>query len=164
MRARVAAAVLLLLAVAVYAAGTRPLRAQAAAASEQYRQARDQRRDARARLAEIERREAARGRAAAALAAARSAPAGGVRDVRRGVVDVVTRARVSAVRLGVRPGRPPASASVTLSAEGSFADVVRLAAELARPGQGLVFDRVRLVSRPPRVGLDLDAAGLGRAP
>jgi hypothetical protein len=164
MTARIAAGVLLVASLAVYLAVTLPLQSRAAAASEQYRKARDERRDARLRLAELERREAARTRATAALAAARGAPAGGVRDVRRGVVDLVNRSRLSGVRFGVRPGRPPATASVTLSAEGTFDDVVRLTADLARTGQGLVFDRVRLVARPPRVGLDLDAVGLGATP
>jgi len=164
MRTRIAAGLLVLAAIAVYLAVTVPLHGREAAAGEQYRRARDERRDARARLAELERREAARARAASALAAARSAPATGVREVRRGVVDLVNRSRVSAVRLGVRPGRPPAAAAVTLSAEGAFTDVVRLTSDLARAGQGLVFDRVRLVSRPPRVALDVDAAGLGAGP
>jgi len=164
MRLRVAGAVLLLVAAVVYFAGAMRLESQAAAASDEYRQARDQRRDVRLRLAELERREAARARAVAVLAAARSAPSGGVREVRRGIVDLVTRARVSAVRLGVRPGRPPASATVALSAEGSFTEVMRLTGELARAGGGLVLDRVRLVSRSPRVGLDVEASGLGSAP
>lgn len=163
MKIRVTAGALLLLAAVLYGAVTVPLQSQAAAASEQYRQARDQRRDARLRQAELERRAAARARAEAVLAAARSAE-GGLREVRRGVVDLITRSRVSAVRLGVRPGRPPASATVGISAEGSFADVMRFTGELARPGRGLVLDRVRLVSRPPRVGLELGASGLGTAP
>ncbi|HEY2941536.1 MAG TPA: hypothetical protein VGN09_03790 [Vicinamibacteria bacterium] len=163
-KARVAGLVLLLLAVVVYVAGALRLESQAAAASDEYRQARDRRRDARSRLAELERREAARTRAVAVLAAARKAPAGGLRDVRRSVVDLVTRSRVSAVRLGVRPGRAPASAAVALSAEGSFTDVMRLTGELARAGSGLVLDRVRLDSRASRVGLDLEASGLGSVP
>jgi len=164
MTLRAAGLVLVLVAALTYVAGAMRLESQAAAASDEYRQARDQRRDVRVRLAELERREAARTRAVAILAAARNAPAGGVREVRRGIVDLVTRARVSAVRLGVRPGRPPASATVALSAEGSFTEVMRLTGELARAGGGLVLDRVRLVSRSPRVGLDVEASGLGSAP
>jgi hypothetical protein len=164
MKLRIAGGALLLLSVLMYVAAAVPLDAQAAAAGDQYRHSRDQRRDARARLADLERREAARTRAIAVLAAARNARGGEVREVRRGVVDLVTRSRVSGVRLGVRPGRPPASAAVALSAEGSFNDIVRLMGELARSGSGLVLDRVRLVSRPPRVALDMEAAGLGSAP
>jgi hypothetical protein len=163
-RLRVGAGALALLALGLYAGVARPLESRALTAGEEYRRARDERRDARARAAELERRAAARARAAAVLAAAGSVPGGGVREVRRGVVDIVTRSRVSSVRLGVRPGRPPASASVSLSAEGPFADVVRLTGELARPGSGLVLDRVRLVSRPPRVGVDVSASGLGVGP
>jgi hypothetical protein len=165
MRIRVAAAVLVLLAVALHALVAMPLQSRAAAASEHYRQARDQRRAARARLAELERRESARSRAEAALAAARSAPGGGVRDVRRKVVDLVGRSRVSGVRLAVRPAPPPASASVGLAAEGSFENVLRLTGELCRPGNGLVLDRVRLAARgAPRVALDVQASGLGATP
>jgi len=163
MKIRLAGLVLLLLAAVLYGAGALRLDAQAAAASDEYRRARDERRDVRARLAQIERREAARARAMDLLTAARNAPPSGVREVRRGVVELVNRARVSGVRLGVRPGRPPASAAVALSAEGTFTDVVRLTGELARAGRGLVLDRVRLVSRPPRVGLDVEASGLGSA-
>ncbi|PYQ20319.1 MAG: hypothetical protein DMF81_18990 [Acidobacteria bacterium] len=163
MTIRWAAIVLLMLAGVLYLGAAMPLQTQAGAASEQYRQARDQLRDARRRLATLERRNATRARAQAALGAARSAHGGGLREVRRGVVELVTRAHVSAVRLGVRPGAPPASAAVGLSAEGSFADVIQLAGELARPGSGLVLDRVRVTSRPPRVALDVDAAGLGMA-
>ena len=144
---KVAGIVLLLLAVVLYVAGALRLESQAAAASDAYRQARDRRRDVRSRLAELERREAARARAVAILAAARNAPAGGLRDVRRGIVDLVTRSRVSGVRLGVRPGGPPASAAVALSAEGSFADIIHLTGELAQAGRGLVLDRVRLDAR-----------------
>ena len=164
MSVRVAGLVLLLLAVVLYVGGALRLESEAATASEEYRRARDQRREVRSRLAELERREAARARAVASLAAARNTPAGGLREVRRGVVDLVTRSHVSAVRLGVRPGRPPASTAVALSAEGSFGDVVRLTGELARAGNGLVLDRVRLFSRAPRVGLDVEASGLGGAP
>jgi len=42
--------------------------------------------------------------------------------------------------------------------------VNRLTGELARAGGGLVLDRVRLVSRAPRVGVDVEASGLGSAP
>ena len=164
MKVRVAGLALLLLAMALYVAGAVRLESQAAAASDEYRQARDRRRDARSRLAQLERREAARARAIAILAAARNAPAGGVREVRRGIVDLVTRSSVAGVRLGVRPGRPPASAAVALSAEGSFADVMSLARELSRAGRGLVLGRVRLEARSSRVGLDLEASGLGSVP
>ena len=163
-KTRVAGIVLPLLAVVLYVAGAVRLESQAAAASDEYRQARERRRDARSRLAELERREAARARAVAILAAARNAPAGGVREVRRGIVDLVTRSRVSSVRLGVRPGRPPVSASVALSAEGTFADVMSLTGELSRAGRGLVLDRVRMSARSSRVGLDVQASGLGSIP
>jgi len=161
---KIAGIVLLLLAGGLYVAGALRLESQAAAASDAFRQARERRRDTRSRLAELERREAARARAVAILAAARNAPAGGVREVRRGIVDLITRSRVSGVRLGVRPGRPPASAAVALAAEGTFADVMSLTGELSRAGRGLVLERVRLDARSSRVGLDVEASGLGSVP
>src|SRR5439155_5667883 len=115
-------------------------------------------------LAELERREAARARAIATLAAARNAPAGGVSEVRRGIVDLVTRSSVAGVRLGVRPGRPPASAAVALSAEGSFADGMSLARELSRGGRGLVLGRFRLEALWYRAVLCLTASVMGRVP
>src|SRR5207247_3403034 len=39
-----------------------------------------------------------------------------------------------------------------------------LARELSRAGRGLVLGRVRLEARSSRVGLDLDASGLGSVP
>ena len=161
---RVAGGLLLLLAVALYAGVAAPLQRQAAAAGGEYRQARQARQRARSRLADLQRRDAARARAEAVLAAARAAPGGGLREVRRHVVDLVNRAHVSGIRLGVRPGHAPVSATVGLSAEGSFADVVGLTSELAQPASGLVLERVRLSSRATRVALDLSAAGLGRRP
>ena len=161
---KIAGIVLLLLAGGLYVAGALRLESQAAAASDAFRQARERRRDTRSRLAELERREAARVRAVAILAAARNAPAGGVREVRRGIVDLITRSRVSGVRLGVRPGRPPASAAVALAAEGTFADVMSLTGELSRAGRGLVLERVRLDARSSRVGLYVEASGLGSVP
>jgi hypothetical protein len=39
-----------------------------------------------------------------------------------------------------------------------------LTGELSRAGRGLVLDRVRLSARSSRVGLDVEASGLGSIP
>ena len=123
MIARWIAAALVAVGVVLYAAVALPMRRQAQAAADDYR-ARDEARDMRARLARLERRDAAHLRAASALAG--TTPAGTVRTVRRSVVQTLQNARVSSVRLGVTAARAPFAARVHLSASGSFPEVVSL--------------------------------------
>src|SRR5216683_3254465 len=85
--ARGIAAALLAGAIVLYSAVALPMRRQAAAAADDYRRARDEARDMRARLARLERRDAAHLRAATALAGA--TPAGTVQKVRRSVVQTL---------------------------------------------------------------------------
>jgi hypothetical protein len=99
MIARWIAAALVTVGVVLYAAVAVPMRRQAQVAADDYRRARDEARDMRARLARLERRDAAHLRAASALAGA--TPASTVRTVRRSVVQTLQGARVSGVRLGV---------------------------------------------------------------
>jgi hypothetical protein len=113
----------------------------------------------RARLARLERRDAAHLRAASALAG--TTPAGTVRTVRRSVVQTLQNARVSAVRLGVTAARAPFAARVHLSATGSFPEVVSLAGLVARPETGVVLERIRLAPRGDGVALELDGVTLG---
>ena len=116
MIARGIAAALLAGAIVLYSAVAVPMRRQAAAAADDYRRARDEARDMRARLARLERRDAAHLRAATALAGA--TPAGTVQRVRRSVVQALLSARVSGVRLGVTAARAPYAARVHLTAVG----------------------------------------------
>ena len=159
MIARWIAGVLVALGIVLYAAVAVPMRRQAQAAADDYRRARDEARDMRARLARLERRDAAHLRAASALAGA--TPAGTVRTVRRSVVQTLLSARVSGVRLGVTAARPPFAARVRLSAFGSFPEVVALAGLVARPETGVVLERVRFGPRGDGVTLELDGVTLG---
>jgi hypothetical protein len=159
MIARWIAAALVAGGLVLYAAVAVPMRRQAQAAADDYRRARDEARDMRARLARLERRDAAHLRAASALAGA--TPAGTVRTVRRSVVQTLQNARVSGVRLGVTSARPPYAARVRLSAVGSFPEVVALAGLVARPETGVVLERIRLTPRADGVALDLDGVTLG---
>jgi len=162
--ARVAAGVLLALAAVTYFGVAVPLRTRAEAGRAEFRQAREQRRQSRVRLVSLERRRAARERAAAFLASARSATGDTSSMVRRAVVRSLEAARVSDVTLSVRPGRPPAGAAVSLSAQGSFADVMRLLATLARPETGLVFENVQLLPRPGGLIVQVQASGALQPP
>ena len=159
MIARWIAAALVTVGVVLYAAVAVPMRRQAQVAADDYRRARDEARDMRARLARLERRDAAHLRAASALAGA--TPAGTVRTVRRSVVQTLQGARVSGVRLGVTAVRAPYAARVHLTASGSFSEVLSLAGLVARPETGVVLERIRFGPRGDGVSLDLDGVTLG---
>ncbi|PYQ48892.1 MAG: hypothetical protein DMF78_20110 [Acidobacteria bacterium] len=163
MRARWLAALLVAAGLGLYAAVGAPMQRQATAAADEYKRARDEARDIRARLARLERRDAAHARAAAALPAA-ATPADTVRAVRRVVVQTLQEAHVSGVRLGVSAARAPYAARVRLSAAGPFAQVVSLAGLLARPERGLVLEKVRFSPRGETVSLDLEGVTLGASP
>jgi len=159
MKVRLGAASLLVVAVALYAAVAVPMQRQAAAAADEYRRARDEARDIRARLARLERRDAAHARASHAIAA--DTPGAAVRAVRRSVVQTLQAARVSGVRLGVMAARAPYTTRVHLTAAASFADAVALTGLLARPETGVVLDRVQLTPRGDGVALEVEGVTLG---
>jgi hypothetical protein len=80
---------------------------------------------------------------------------------RQGIVAALEGTGLSGVRLAVRPGSPPAAALVRLAAEGPFAEVVGLTAELVRPGTGLVLERYQLSGTDARrVAVHVEAVGL----
>ena len=160
MIARWIAAALVAVGLVLYAAVAVPMRRQAAAAADDYRRARDEARDMRARLARLERRDAAHLRAASALA---GATPGGHRARRCGVPWCRRcRARASpASGWASRPARSPYAARVRLSAIGSFPEVMALAGRVARPETGVVLERIRLTPRGDGVALDLDGVTLG---
>jgi hypothetical protein len=147
----------------LYATAAVPLQRQAAAAADEYRKTRDERREVRTRLARLQRREAVQ-RHAAQVIPAGATPGDTVRAVRRVVVQTVASAGLSGVRLGVRPGRAPVLAEVHLSTEGPFGDVVRLCGLLTRGETGLVLSQLRLTPRSMGAALDLDAVVPGTAP
>lgn len=144
MRPRHLALLLLAAAALLYAAVALPARSRAATAGEEYRRLRTARREAQSRLAGLQRREAERGRAGALLAAASLGPGEAHTRLRRAIVDSLREVPVSGARLVVQPGVAPVAATVRLSAQGSYPDVLRLAGRLAGPRCGVVLERVRL--------------------
>jgi hypothetical protein len=165
MNARRLAAALLVVAAIVYGGLGLPARRSAAAAGDEYHRVRDRRREALARLDKLERREDARRRAAAALAGARAAPSPGpgglLVALRRSVLASLAGSGTSNVRLVVQEGHAPVAATLQLAAEGTFADAVRLAGHVARPGMGIVLQTVRFSPRPTGVLLELNGLSLG---
>ena len=145
-------------AVIVYFGVARPLRAQAAADADAFGAARVVRRDAMARVAELQRRSQARARAVAAVQGAVNDPAVTTRAVRRSVAQAVEGARASGVRLAIRPGRK--GVDVTVSALGSAPDVLDLSGALARPEFGVVLDRVAFTRAESAVALQVDGLGI----
>jgi len=164
MRVRAVAALLLAVTAIVYAGVTVPLQSKAAAAADAYRRARDERRAAYVRLNDMRRRESALRRAAPAPGEAAALSRDAVGQTRHGIVASLAGTGLSGIRLAVRPGSPPAAAQVRLSAEGPFAEVVRLAGELVRPGTGVVLERFQLTGRDSRVAMHLEGVGLEAVP
>jgi hypothetical protein len=64
------------------------------------------------------------------------------------------------VRLDVAPARSPLAARARLSAQGAFADVVRLAEHAVGAKTGLVPERLRFAPAGPELGLELDGGTL----
>jgi hypothetical protein len=159
-RLRLAAAVLLLAALAVHAAWTRPFRAEASAAADEYRRVRDERRQAAADRARAARLAAAPTRVGAVPGASPdTVPASAARRL---VVDTLASSGVATVKLRVTPAdRALSRARVHLTGVGSLDDVARFTAELARPGNGIVLSTVALVPRGGKVELSFEALALG---
>jgi hypothetical protein len=162
--ARVLAALLVLGAGLLYTGVTLPAYREAADAEAAVGRARAERPGLRARLAERELQAAAEDKASAAVAAATSGPGDPVVRLRRSVVGSLEGATVSGARLAVSAGRSPVGARVQFSAEGRYAEILRLAGHLVRPGTGLVLENVRLRPGPAGLALDLSAFSLTERP
>ena len=158
MSPRAAAAALFAMAALLYAALVWPAR-QAVPGLEQ-EAARTQREcdHLRASLAEIERHEEARARMAAPVPASLGR-ADLANELRQSMVSLLDRSAAKNVRLTVAKGEPPVAAQARLSAEGSFAELVRLSGLLARPG-GLVLEEVRFSPAPSGLTLNLEGIAL----
>jgi hypothetical protein len=141
-------------AVLVQAALAIPLRARAGEARDAYGQARRLRHQAQAELFALERRDAAWRQASASATSGQGEPAA----LRRSVLATLEGSGASAVRLAVRPG--PRGATVRVSATAPYAEAVRLAGELARPGTGLVLEGVLFRPRTDRQQVTLDVEAL----
>jgi hypothetical protein len=157
-KARVAGLVLLAASVLVHLLVTVPRQQRAGEDGDAYRTLRDQRRQVQARLARMERADSLRQKAAAALGGGGAEEV--VRGVRRSVISTLEGSAVSNVRLAVRPGgRDQVAASVSLSAEGGFTDVVGLSSQVARAGSGLLLQSVTFSPTVHTVGLVVEAVG-----
>jgi hypothetical protein len=151
---------LVVTAVLVHAGFVLPTQRAATDIGDDYRRARQRRREAVERLNRAERLRASRARATAAMAP-ESNGEGSLLDFRRSVLSSLRGHSVSSVRLSVVSGRPPVFARVTLSAEGSFSDVIGLTGSLVGAGTGLVLDQVRVRPGPLGAAVELEALRLG---
>lgn len=154
MNARGAALVVLIAAGALLGAVALPLRGRAAAEEQARRRAEELSESARTRLADLEKR-------VGALAAVDGRTDPG--RLRRAVAASLDGTPVSQVKIDVQPARPPLSATVRLSAEGSFDDLVDLSGRLVQPGNGLILARFRLSPRVSALRLEMEAVGVGPA-
>jgi hypothetical protein len=159
MRRRSIGALLAVVAAVAYLGFVLPARRAAADAGDEDRRARERKREALARLARVERVRASRQKAASTLGAA----PGGVSlvELRKSVLASLAQHSLSDVHLRVIEGRAPVLARVSVSAEGSFIDVVSMTGGLVRAGGGLVLDRVRVHPRGQGVVVELEALRLG---
>jgi hypothetical protein len=159
-RLRVAALALAVLALALHFGVARPAARAVVASGEEQRRLHDELRALRARLAELERGEAARQGVLRALAA--DVPAErAVAELRRAMLDAVAGASIEGVRLSVRPGRAPVAATAALSAACPLPAALRVILGLTRPGSGFVPSRVRLAARGQDVAMDVEGLTLG---
>lgn len=129
------------------------------AAREQHSEAREERERLRVRLADLGRRTTGEEGATAAdgLTAARA--------LRLAFLRATDGLGVTGVEVSVSPvARGSTAASGRFAAEGSFADVLRLARRLARPSSGLLLDRVSLGEARSDVRLEVQAFILKEAP
>lgn len=159
MSLRVLAGILALAALALRLFVAAPAQRDVAAASDAFHRARDERRSLAQSLAQAERREARRQRAAALLAGAPAETGDPVTRLRRDVVASVGAAGVSRVRLAVSASRPPVAASLQISARGSLEQATQLSAELTAR-RGLVLSRARFTPEDGAVEIDLDGVRL----
>jgi len=159
MKAPVLMALLLAAAGLLHFAVTLPARSAAQAAWSEHRTLWAQQKATRQQLAGAERREM-RLRKAVALAST-AGPAGGqLAWLRVAVLDSLSQVPVSGVKLEVRAAASPLSASVHVTAQGAWDNLLRLAARVTDPPAALVLDHVRLSSGSSGLQIDLDAVRL----
>jgi len=156
---RLAAVALCLLAALVYVGIGRPARLALPGARQELARVGNERERLRARFVEIERHESARARMATVFATASGDRADVANELRQSLVAVLDGSSATDVRLSVAKAEPPVAAQARISASGSFAELVRLAGRLARPG-GLVLEEIRLGATLSGVSLKLDGIAL----
>jgi hypothetical protein len=153
-----AAAAMAVLAAVLYFGVTVPTRRQAAMTADAYGRARVERQEAMGRLAALQRRLEARGRAVSAATGAGADPATTTRAVRLAVSRVLESSRARGVQLGIRPGSE--GVDVSIQARGAAHDVLRLAGELARPEVGVVLGSVQMVRAGDTVAVQIQGHGV----
>jgi hypothetical protein len=151
---------LLALAALIYMTVTSPGYEAAADARRQQESVRRETDDASRRLAEAERRAAFLGRAAAFMS--ETGGADSIQRVRAGIVRTLRDVGISHVRLEVRPASGAGVAMVSLSADAGFFELLHLVSQLARPGSGIVLQRVTFGGEPS--SMTADAVAIGAAP
>lgn len=164
MRARLLATGLLLTAALAGVLAARPLRQQTLSLGDEYRRLRDERRKVEARIGSLRRAGAIRQRTLATLASSRGRS---LRNTRRAALQCLAQADLSEVSLGVRPaklGTAEGVAQVHIQGAGSFAEVVKLAGQLTTGPGGFLLEQVTFTPRGERVGIAIEAYGLGGAP
>jgi hypothetical protein len=164
MTLRSASALVLLAAGLLYVGVALPLQRRSATTAEEYRRLREDRRAASEKLSLLERRERARSRAVGARPLRAGATTDATSLLRLSVVDALRGAPVSNVRLSVRPGRAPVGATVSLTVEGAFHEVLRLSSRLAGPAGSTVLSRIRMTPLPTGVAMDLEGLSLRGRP
>ena len=160
MKASLLAGLLLLVASLFHLGFATPTRARATAAQEEYSRTRAERQRLRARRYGLQRRQAALEKLVPALSASPAHTGDPVNELRRLVVAALKKRAVSDVHLSVGAGRAPVGATVRLSASGGFAEIMLLCSEIARPGSGIVLERLRLSGSGSTVALDLQGLRL----
>jgi hypothetical protein len=134
---RLAAALLLLVAVGVHAGVTVPARRQRDEARDEFARSREERERLRAQAARLDQR-----------APAVQAPAGdaaAARALRLSLLGATRGLDLRAVQIAATPGRRgPAAARGRLVAEGNQADLLRAAGRLAEPSSGVQLERLAL--------------------
>jgi hypothetical protein len=149
------AALLALLASALYLGVARPATRERDVAREAYGRAREERERLRTRVAEMERR-------ARREDEVPTDPAAGRRALRLALLRATQRLDVSAVQVAVTDGgRVRAAARGRLTAEGTFTDLVRLASRLAEPSGGPLLERVTLQRGPETLRLEVETSSAG---
>ncbi len=137
MTRRLAAALLLLVAVGLHLGVTLPARRQRDEARDEFARGREDRERLRAQVARLDQRGPV-GQAPAGDAAA-------ARALRLSLLRATAGLDLQAVRIEVTPGRRgPAAARGRLVAEGRQADLLRAAGRLAEPSSGVQIERVAL--------------------
>jgi hypothetical protein len=160
--ARTFAAALVALAAAVYYLGGAPARTRLESVTAEHARVRAQKAETQQRLQALDRRAGVIARVRIVEASGQGGRAEAVQTVRSMVIQALQQSRVERVRLEVKPEKEPVLAGVSLTAQGSFPNLVHLTVLLTRPGAGLILQRVSLsISRP--LSLSIEASALARS-